>query len=367
MKKIGIITFHTALNYGAVMQTYALQQFLEKKGICTEIIDYRSPFIDKCYRPFFISNRKILNSLVRGILFGRIIKNKRTVFEQFSKCYLHLSRKYLSSDEIEKDRDDYSFFISGSDQVWSTISAGFDPVYFLPFAKNEQKISYAASIGTNSLSDAQCLEYKKRLNGFSCLSVRETSAVDLLQKLDPHRKIYVHIDPTLLLQKDSWFSLLSGLPVGIPENYLLLFNVENPISDIAFAKSLANKRKLKIVYINDRTVLKDRNIIYVEAPPPDIFLTLFANANIVVTNSFHGTVFSIIFQKEFYVELENKKQKNIRIENLLKELEITGKDINDLKNQRSAEINWTRVYNILHKKQKEASDYFDDIVKNKRQ
>lgn len=364
MKKIGIITFHTALNYGAVLQTYALQQFLDEKGIHTQIIDYRCPFIDKCYSPFFISDGKILNSLARGIAFGRVIHKKRVAFNRFINQYLHLSRKYLNFDDIEEDREEYSFFISGSDQVWSPISAGFDPVYFLPFARNEQKVSYAASIGTNTISDEQSAEYKKRLNGFACLSVREGSAVNLLQGLDPGREIYVHADPTLLLREECWHKLICKLPDNIPERYVLIFNVEKPLSNVLFAKKVAQEKNLKIVYINDRTLRKDKDITYVETPSPDVFLSLFANANMIVTNSFHGTVFSIIFQKEFFVELENRKQRNIRVENLLKELQIMGRDIdsNDYSDFSFSEICWDRISCILQKKRKEASDYFDKVL-----
>lgn len=127
---------------------------------------------------------------------------------------------------------------------------------------------------------------------------------------------------------------------------------------------MAQEKKLKIVYINDRTLRKDKDITYVEAPSPDVFLSLFANANMIVTNSFHGTVFSIIFQKEFFVELENRKQRNIRVENLLKELQIMGRDIdsNDYSDFSFPEICWDRISCILQKKRKEASDYFDKVL-----
>lgn len=362
-KKVGIVTFHTALNYGAIMQSYALQHFLYEKGIDNEIIDYRCPFIEKCYSPFFVSDGKVLNSLIRGVMFGHTIRRKHVVFKRFIDTHLQLSQEFQDRDSIQRVRDNYSYFISGSDQVWSPISAGFDPVYFLPFAKDEQKISYAASIGTNSLSDEQFLEYKNRLEGFSCLSVREGTAKDVLRRLDPEREIFVHVDPTLLLCKESWYNLLGSLPDNIPAEYLLIFNVEKPISDVEFAKRKAKEMGLSVVYINDRTLRKDKDIIYVEAPAPDVFLTLFANAKAVVTNSFHGTVFSIVFHKNFFVELDNKKQRNIRVENLLQELNIKHREITNEDIGKTEKIDWEYASQVLQVKRSEASDYFDKVLK----
>lgn len=362
LKKVGILTFHTALNYGAVLQTYALQQFLLGLNINNQIINYRCEFIDNNYKPFFISDGKIINAVVRGVLFGRTIQLKRRKFNEFVEKYLNLTQPYYSSEEIEKVRDKYWFFISGSDQVWSPIAAGFDPVYFLPFAKDAQKYSYAASIGTNNLTDQQLNEYRKRLKGFRFLSVREDSARKLLAVLEDGREVFVHVDPTLLLKREKWNQLCGEIPNNIPNNYLLLFNVEKPIMDVAFAKKIAKERGLCVVYINERTVKKDKDIIYLEGLSPDVFLSLFAKAKIVVTNSFHGTVFSVIFQKEFYVEIENKKQRNVRIEDLLKELKIYKADINEYDLIKDRKIDWAVVSDILECKREDAKKYFMKIV-----
>ncbi len=357
MKKVGIVTFHTALNYGAIMQTYALQTFLDTIGIENTVVDYKSDFIQKCYRPFFVADGKVLNALVRGICFGKNIRKRQKGFAEFTKNHLCCSKSYYTSDEIKVDREEYSFFISGSDQVWSPISAGFDPVYFLPFARDEQKISYAASIGSTELNTDIKKELFSRLKGFRVLSVREESAKKLLMDADVHREIYVHPDPTLLIPQEQWLKIASD-PV-VKENYVLVFNVEKPIHDIAYAKKLAAEKNMKVVYLNDRTVRKDPDITYIEAPSPDEFLSLFANARAIVTNSFHGAVFSIVFQKEFYVELDNRKQRNIRVEGLLAQLEIPTRNISE--NQGTAEINWDNVERILCEKRKNVEEYFNEM------
>lgn len=361
MKKVGIVTFHTALNYGAIMQTYALQTFLNSIGIENTVIDYRSDFIQKCYRPFFISDGKVFNAIVRGICFGKNIRKRKKGFAEFTNKYLCCSKPYFTSDEIKADRDEYSFYISGSDQVWSPISAGFDPVYFLPFARDEQKLSYAASIGLTELNTDIKKELFSRLKGFQVLSVREESAKKLLMDADTNREIYVHPDPTLLIPREQWLKIASD-PV-VKEKYVLVFNVEKPIHDITYAKKLATEKNMKVVYLNDRTIRKDPDITYIEAPSPDEFLSLFANASAIVTNSFHGTVFSIIFQKEFYVELDNRKQRNIRVESLLTQLEIPTRSISEA--QSATEINWDNVERILRGKRENVERYFNAMFGQK--
>ena len=356
MKKVGIITFHTALNYGAVLQTYALQNFLNEQGIENEIIDYECPFIEQCYKPFHIENKKILNAIVRGFLFGRTISKKRDRFNSFINNHLNLSEKYSDSKSINEVKDDYSCFISGSDQVWSPITAGFDSVYFLDFADDNQKISYAASIGTNEISEDLKMKYVERLDGFNEISVREESAKELLNDIGIKTKIEVHADPTLLLKKDNWSKLSVDLPNSIHSKYLLVFNVEKPIHDLEFAKKKAKELDLQLVYLNDRTVKKDKDITYIQAASPELFLSLFRNADMIVSNSFHGTVFSIIFKKQFYVELENKKQRNIRVENLLRNLELNNREINDVDSIINDEM-WIRVENILEEKRIMAKEY----------
>lgn len=358
MNKIGIVTFHRALNYGAVMQTYALQNFLSDMGYDTKVIDYKCPFIEKCYSPFFVSDGKYFNAIIRGILFGGMIVKKRKKFERFLKNYIDLSKTYHDSDEMKKDRQNYSYFISGSDQVWSPISAGFDEFYFLPFAEDRQKLSYAASIGSTKLDADTKEELYRRIKGFSVLSVREESAKQLLLGADSKRTIEVHPDPTLLLEREEWLKIADK--PSVEDKYVLLFNVEKPVNDIVFAKKLASKRKLKVVYINDRTVKKDPEITYIEAPSPNEFLGLFANAEIVVTNSFHGTVFSVIFQKEFYVELENKKQRNIRIEGLLSQLMIPSRDI--AQENINFEIDWKNTEKILYEKRNIVKKFISDYM-----
>ncbi|NSE33124.1 polysaccharide pyruvyl transferase family protein [Faecalicatena fissicatena] len=357
-KKIGIITFHTALNYGAVLQTYALQNFIKKNGVDNEIIDYKCKFIEKCYKPFFISDGKIVNSLVRGILFGSTIRKKRRVFDRFLNERLELSKEIHTKSELQEIAEKYEYCITGSDQVWSPISAGFDEMYFLPGLDKRRKFSYAASIGATDVSEEIKQQLKQRLADYSVISVREESAKKLLKQLDNTKKIEVHVDPTLLLNIEEWKKLVGEDMVK--QKYLLIFNVEKPIQDIEYAKKIAKIQGLKIIYINERTIRKDPEITYYKTLSPEQFLTLFYYADVVVTNSFHGTVFSIIFNKCFYVELENKRQRNIRVEGLLEKLEIKNREI-DMEKMNYEMPNWNRVNEILNQERKRTLSYLQMI------
>lgn len=358
MKKIGIITFHTALNYGAVLQAYALQNFLKDNNIDNEIIDYRSEYIERCYKPFFVSNGKYISSIARGLLFGNVIRKKREVFTKFVTNKLELGEKIESQKDLGKIDNKYACFITGSDQVWSPISAGFDPIYFLPGVSESKKFSYAASIGLNKVSPDIEKEMEKRLKEYKVISVREDSAKKMLEKLNITEDIRVHIDPTLLLSKEKWEKL--DIKRVVKEKYVLIFNVEKPINDVEFAKKIAKERNLKVVYINDRTLKQEKEILYFKALSPEKFLSLFYYAENVVTNSFHGTVFSIIFQKDFYVELNNRAQKNIRVEGLLRKLDIKNRDIDSGEN--FEKIDWKKTETELKAERNNSLDYFKEIV-----
>lgn len=363
--KLGIITFHTALNYGAVLQTYALQKFLSDNNFNNDVIDYQCDYINDCYKPFFVSDGKIINSLIRGVLFGKTIRKKRKNFNEFLENNLNLSKKKYNAQNISNVQNDYANIITGSDQVWSPVSAGFDKAYFLPFVTENHKFSYAASIGEKDLSNELMVEYKSRLNGYNCVSVREETAKDLILKIDSTKDVHVNVDPTLLLDKSKWEDLAEKTTENQP--YLLIFNVEKPIHNLEFAKNLAKKNNLKIIYINDRTVKKDKDIKYYEAVSPKTFLSLFLNASTVVTNSFHGTVFSIIFEKDLYVELDNKKKFNVRAEALLKMVSINDRIIdNENAKEKYDDIDWVKVKNILETKREESLNYFKSILPNEK-
>lgn len=319
--KIGIMTFHRAANYGALFQAYALQKTIRKLGCDAQIIDYDCETIRRSSSASQMVGNKV-KALIKLPLQYSIRKKKLAAFEQFIDKHLKLSAPYSTMRQLVNAQKDYDRLITGSDQVWNTDCAGFDPAYFLSFVPDGiKKNAYAASFGFSDLPSSYAEEYKRRLNGFHCISVRETSGAEIIKSLLGY-DVPVVLDPTLLLADEDWKSITPVLPER-KKGYILVYNVLKPVQMLHYARRLAEKKGMEILYINDETH-KNFDLKHLRALSPEGFLALYKNADYVLTNSFHGTVFSIIFKRPFLSEIEVYKngvvEKNGRVLNLLQAL-----------------------------------------------
>lgn len=358
MKNIGILTFHRALSYGALLQSYALQNFLFDLNIENEIIDYNCEYMVKAYQKTF---RPITGNLIKGIgynlLTARGIKKEKKTRDEFVNKHLVLSEKYTTYN-LPLAKDKYRVFITGSDQVWSPTCVGFDPAYFLTFANSNQKFSYAASIACNELPAELKEEYKKRLNDFNCYSLREESGEKIINNL-LNKSADVHIDPTLLLTKDRWDTLATH---SFNEPYIFLFTVLKPKKLIDYAIKLHKQTGLKIKYLNKLKAKKYDSVEYVNPVTADEFVSLIKNAQYVCTNSFHGTAFSIIYNKNFVCEGETAFGNNIRSIELMKKLGIENRLLsNDLTTDIHVNTNWNQVESILNIEREKSKIYLQSI------
>lgn len=314
--KIGILTFHRAVNYGAVLQAYALQQVILLMGHDAEIIDYRCPFIESEVSPLAGFKNKVgFVSAVKQMIF-RCKKN--IAFDMFMKKYMNLSKKYSEGDNLSLLEKGYDAFITGSDQVWNYGCSGSDTTYFLDFVKEpRKKNSYAASFGFDRLPNGDPFDYKKLLSDFNKMSVREKSASKIVEEKIGEAPV-VTLDPTLILGSEEWKKLILGRPCK--EKYIFVYYIREPKDLLDYAYKLGKEKGCKV--INSK-----RSIEFLEKCSPQDFLTWFYHAEYVVTNSFHGTVFSILFEKQFAIELDNGKSINNRSKELLQLLEITGREV----------------------------------------
>lgn len=316
-KKIGIVTFHRALSYGAVLQAYALQNFLLDNGIDNEIIDYSCNYMIEHYQKIF---RKVpgnkLRSFAWNVLTAKNVLREKKTASSFVNRRLKLSRPY-TADTICEAQSRYAAFIAGSDQVWSPTCVGFDPVYFLRFAKAEQKFSYAASIACPKIPKELQKDYKDRLSDFQALSLREKSGAEQAHALTG-KETQVHMDPTLLFNRKQWDKI--AVPPNRKEPYILLFTVLKPKNLIDFALKLGKEKNMKVLYLNGRRSRKDKNLEYLAPVCADVFIGLIKHASYVCTNSFHGNAFSVLYRKNFAVETDTQGKKNIRCEELMKKL-----------------------------------------------
>ena len=307
-KPIGILTFHRASNYGAVLQAYALQAAFGNIGQKAVIVDYYCPVVEEDHRPLGLFKR---HKIPQAILRFPIKAHKDRLFNAFRKRKLVTSAP-VDPKSISSIADSYSLFVSGSDQVWSDRFSGLDPAYMLDFAREEQRYSYACSFGFDAFPAGKEEVYLKLLRGIRCISLRESSGVEMLEKAG--LKAHTDLDPTLLLSAEEWRSF-SAAPAE-KDPYILVYTVNGDVHLLEYARALSEKKGCKILYLNNQ-YKNNRDLKRIRYASPEEFVGWFANAEYVLTNSFHGTAFSIIFHRKFKVELETKKKYNVRSRDLL--------------------------------------------------
>ena len=340
--KIGVITFHRAINYGALLQTYALQTTLKNLGADNEVIDYRHAGIEEKY--YKVLKKQSLPSLVRScMLYPREVK-KAKKFGKFISSNLKVSNIcYKSYNQLEESNSIYDCFITGSDQVWNNKITDMDGAYFLNFVKNsEKKCSYAASFGMYNLPTEQKNLYKTFLSDFNHMSVREEQGKNIIKSLT-NKDIQVVLDPTLLLSKDQWCKIAQKPQ---DNNYILIYIMKWSDSLFKFAEDLSAKTGCKIKYITTG-VKKPVKGDYITTAGIEEFVGLFANAKYVVTNSFHGTAFSLIMNKNFFLELLQGQGANDRLENIMDTYNLRSREIVNGKN---SYINENIDYEVVNEK-----------------
>ncbi len=298
MKKVGIITYHFAKNYGAVLQCYALQSFLQEQGFNVEIINYVS---DKQTKNNDYIKHGGIKALIKNtclIPFKAKMKNKYEKFEIFNLNYLNLTKRVSNIAELKNlvKKSEYDVIISGSDQVFNPNIEDFDIAFLLPFKTNALKMSYAASTGNASTADL--VNIRKYIDDFDYLSIREKSDLD---KFTPFFKknISVVCDPVMLLSNKFWDDKLNDRI--IKEKYLICYFLHKNLfeKEYKLAKKIAKEKNLKLYVINARYSKYSfyKNTI-LDAGPIE-FVNLIRYSDFVCTDSFHGTLFSIIFNKNF--------------------------------------------------------------------
>lgn len=307
-KNIGIITFHRSRNYGAVLQAYALEKFLNANGYNAEIIDYKSD-IEKQLKIFDFSNKNIVRIIKQAIFRYR----KKFLFEKFLKKNVDISKcKNIEKQTIEKCCRNYDVIISGSDQVFNIKLTNDDFTYFLDFVDNDKikKIAYAVSAGDQPDMTKNAIEL---LEDFHAVSVREKKLREYLDTI-LHTPINIVCDPTLLLSPDE-FDLIASKRL-LKNKYIFLFMINEQPELRKAALKYAEEKNL--ILINNKNCIR----FFLHSSPSD-FISWIKNAECVFTNSFHGTVFSVKYHKNLAVSLKNKKGEiNTRVYDFLNYLSL---------------------------------------------
>lgn len=330
---IKTITCHDVYNFGASLQAYALQTYLEQQGHQVEIIHYKPDYLSGHYRLWAVSNPVFDKPFIKQLyllakLPGRLMSLKRKkVFDEFTAKYLKLTRRYNSYEELKEDAPEADAYIAGSDQIWNTLfHNGRDAAFYLDFGKPEVKrISYAASFATPDIVPEYREFVMKELSIFKSISVRESSAVRLSKDLG-YFAIQV-VDPVFLLSKNEWDSLLEDDETNLPiisevEKYILVYDFMNDKNIQNVAERIAKLNGWKI-YTIFKSKYSNKSFFYTG---PTTFIHLIKNAQCVISNSFHGTAFSLIYQRDFFV-VNREDGLNTRMRDLLSHYSISERMI----------------------------------------
>lgn len=299
-KKAAFITVHVGSNFGSVLQSIATVKVIKSLGVEPLLIDYIPDRVT--YRRRFKRMFKGPISFIKGLVFlPNFIKNTH-IYSSFLKNYCPMSPAFYDKDDFAKKCPIADYYITGSDQVWnSKHNEGFnDRYYFAQLPEEAVRISFAPSIGETELSEEHIARIKSLLSRYKAISVREESAKQLIESMGLEATRL--LDPTFMLNKEEWKAYMSKRIVT--EDYLLIYTPYNTLDKKAIfdaARKIAKEKGLKVVTFSwdwRKDKMADKTITYAD---PGDFLSLMHYANYVVTNSFHGTAFSINLNKQFSV------------------------------------------------------------------
>ena len=304
MKTAYIISMHCPLNYGAILQTYGLQTYLESLGLKVMIINYQPHYIVHDQSLMYVGDDRLKQHLITRWAY-RLLKAptkiaRRNAFSAFAKNELHLTPLYKTYEEIKDAGLDADYFICGSDQIWNVVSGAHkDPSYFLDFApKGRKRIAYAASGNLPITEEVKDITFPL-INKIDCISMREDSTIESIQPFI--NKPITHVcDPVFLIDAEKWRELYKKHSSFKPrEKYVLVYPMGNGgASTVDSAAQIAKSLGLPLYKLSSSQRRDSRIDKKFNVTPYD-FLALLDNAEYVLTNSFHGTAFSIIFEKQF--------------------------------------------------------------------
>ena len=370
--KIGLLSPYFSHNYGTVLQAFALEYYLTNKGHKCEYIQYclfknlfeKAIFI--ILHPLFLfrfyKNKKQNSKTLKYEFLSTedysqiLIKNKR-----FCEQFITISPRTNSFFNVKRLNNEYDLFIVGSDQTWSPEIIYNYSVFFLPFVKSPaKKASYACSFGTSNI-DTHYKEFlRKSLRSFKYISCRDKKNTDMLTSL-LHRPVTNVIDPTLLLNKDGWSKFM--LKVDMPPKYVLCYILGEKQCITEYANKIAKEKDLPVFHILTRPCHENKpNVL--KGIGCQEFLYLIANCELLVTDSFHGTIFSINFQKNFvsFDKYEGSSYDNGRLVDVLREFNLLDHYHIDTDFSYPSEIDYSQVNIIIEDIRKNSIQYLQNVL-----
>jgi len=368
IKRIGIITLHGYVNYGNRLQNYALQEVLKNfsEEVETSVFSKFSvqsngtlSKIKKVFSKPLPQTMKAISNRINFLVNKSIIDQREGRFKQFSQKYIN--EKHINNfDELNQIAKETDYFVVGSDQVWNPYAVKYkEQYYFLQFVEKEKRIAYAPSFGIFEIPEEVKPQYKEWISSFPYLSVREKEGAKIIKDLTG-RDVPVLVDPTLLLTKKEWLRIAKVHKNRPKSKYLIVyFWGELPHERKDLIKRIAKKYDLEIVSIAD---LKDKQTYTAD---PAEFIDYINSASLVLTDSYHGTIFSILMGTPFFVfERIGGKSMYSRIETLLEMTNLMNREEKDIDlNKNLLEIDFSHVDSILNIERKKSFDFLSNAMK----
>lgn len=354
MKKIGIITISGNYNYGNRLQNYAMQEAYKKLGFEVETIWNTIAQNPEYKIPLFVKFKNIIKPLFGKINYDKIRIERTQNFVNFTNSYINNSSYIINNDNDNNTLNDmYDYFSVGSDQVWNYTFNIMSQIEFLNFADRDKTIAYAPSFGISMIPKIMEDTYISGLNHIKHLSVREDAGAKIIKNLTG-RDAKVVLDPTMLLFKEDYEKIEKKPKADLSQKYILLY----------FLGNINEKRKKEIEHLSQKYNLDVINITDISdkchTAGPDEFLYLFHHAELVLTDSFHACVFSVIYNKSFYVYDRDQVMSNMnsRLETFLGLLNLQNRKIHSLSDiDNPFEKNYDEANIIIADKREESYDY----------
>lgn len=333
MCKIGLLSVYNH-NYGSILQAYALQTELRNWGNDTEVIIYKKTNLVKqavrlLYIPLLkttvkVKWKSIYCKLFQKDIYNNILVSREKAFFDFIREHISFSKVYTGRKELVEGTSNYDCFVLGSDQVWNPMNLGGDfyTMTFIP--ENKRKIAYAPSFGVSTIPDNQRKKTQNYLKRIDYISVRESDGVKIVKELID-RDVQQVVDPTILVDKTIW-DREKGSKRIVNEKYIFCYFISTNAEYRNFAKELSNKTRLKIVALPHIDEFVKADVEFSDINPRGVgplqFVNLISNAEYVCTDSFHGTVFSVLYERPFFTfnryNKEGGESTNSRLYSFLK-------------------------------------------------
>lgn len=368
--KAAIITLALSNNYGAALQTYALAKKTKDFGVDTVVYKYNDLRRMTYGVPF---HKKVLSTVWRHVKDAFSLWQKKKGFNDFRENYIPFTpKRYHNNDELKNAPQDFDVFISGSDQIWNPDVFLFDTSYFFDFIPDDcKRISYASSFGKSTFNESHMEKCGELLSIYSSISVREESGIEIVKELCGKDAECV-LDPTMTLEAYEWDEIAESAKYKAKNFKGILCYImpgDNKVvsSIVMVARQLQAKTGLPVKYIG----IKEYDIFKFGVKDCDIFVSpmdfvaYFKNAEYVVTNSFHGTAFSLIYNKKFYIpindELKKGKALHERVLSITKKLDAENALVST-SNLELKELDLEKIQNKLSVERKKSLSFLKDSL-----